>query len=66
MGGSLALGLGGSQSLEKVMFFRSCFSTAACTDLTMSWVCSMLIFQVAWMKRVEGHGRGGERLELGQ
>lgn len=34
-----------SQSLEKVTLFRSFFSTAAWTDLTTSWVCSMLMFQ---------------------
>lgn len=35
------------QSLEKVMLFVSLFSMAAWTDLMMSWVCSMLMFQVA-------------------
>lgn len=54
------LALGGSQSLEKFTLFRSFFSNAAWTDLTMSWVCSMLMFQVAWMKRVEHNGKGRE------
>lgn len=29
------------------MLFESFFSMAAWTDLMMSWVCSMLMFQVA-------------------
>lgn len=28
----------------------SFFSMAAWTDFMMSWVCSMLMFQVAWTK----------------
>lgn len=34
------------------MLFVSFFSMAAWTDLIMSWVCSMLMFQVAWIKGV--------------
>lgn len=56
-GQGLSLVLGGSQSLEKFTLFRSFFSIAAWTDLTTSSVCSMLMFQVAWMKRVEHNGR---------
>lgn len=48
----------GAQSLEKVTLFVSFFSMAAWTDLMMSWVCSMLMFQVAWIRvweRPAGH-----------
>lgn len=45
-----SLGRGGSQSLEKVILFSSFFSIAAWTDLTMSWVCSMPMFQEAWIR----------------
>lgn len=34
------------------MLFVSFFSMAAWTDLIMSWVCSMLMFQVAWIQGV--------------
>jgi hypothetical protein len=40
------------------MLFVSLFSMAAWTDLMMSWVCSMLMFQVAWIK---GAGKTGRR-----
>lgn len=43
----LRQGLEGTQSLEKVTFLGSFFSMAAWTDFMMSWVCSMLMFQVA-------------------
>lgn len=41
-------------NLEKVTLFMSFFSIAAWTDLMISWVCSMLMFQEAW---VEGRER---------
>lgn len=43
-------GCKGSQSLEKVTLFSSLFSVTAWTDLVMSWVCSMLMFQDAWYR----------------
>lgn len=44
-------------SLEKGMSSGPFFSIAACTDLRMSSVCSMLMFQVAWGR---GQGWGGD------
>lgn len=49
------LGRQASQSLEKVMVFRSFFSIAAWTDFMMSFVCSMLMFQDFWIKMAAGN-----------
>ena len=43
--------------MEKGTLFMSFFSMAAWTDLMMSWVCSMLMFQVAW---TQGVGKSGK------
>lgn len=46
------MGRGGSQSLEKVTLSKSFFSITAWTDLGMSSVCSMLMFQEVWTRRM--------------
>lgn len=44
---SISQNVDDSYSLENVTSFRVFFCRAACADAMMSWVCNMLMFQVA-------------------
>lgn len=45
--------------MEKVTVFSSFFSIVAWKDFMMSWVCSMLMFQEAWIRKGQGKAGGG-------
>lgn len=49
--------------MEKVTVFSFFFSIMAWKDFLMSWDCSMLMFQEAWIRRTMGNGKDRARLE---